>query len=110
MKKNFVFLLILSAIVLGSCNAKSAKTAGRIAKKAVDKYQKVNQNEGLRYLRMKKNFQQVENVINEYNVCSSCGGYGVVYHVDDAGYYYTDYEGNPKLYICDDCGGTGRAY
>lgn len=110
--KNFsiIIVILVSVICFSSCNGKSAKYGERAVKNLYKEYKKVNESEGVRYLKMKNRMNQLENVINEYNVCSTCGGYGVVYCVDEDGYYYTDSYGNPQLYTCDDCGGDGKAF
>ncbi|MCQ2075461.1 MAG: hypothetical protein MJZ20_00275 [Bacteroidaceae bacterium] len=106
--KNFsiIMVLLVSLVCFSSCNGKSAK----IGKSLYKELKKVNESDGVRYLKMKNRMNQLENVINEYNVCSTCGGYGVVYWVDEDGYYDTDSYGNPQIHICKDCGGDGKAF
>lgn len=111
MKKFSLLVVILAcAFCFSSCNGKSAKTTERVVKEAFQEYRKVSQNDGVRYLRTKHKLEQIDNAINQRNVCHTCDGYGVVYHIDNYGNIITDYYGNPALFTCDQCGGSGKAY
>lgn len=110
--KRFSILVACLACVFcfSSCNGKSAKTTERVVKETWQKYRKASQSDGVRYLKSKHKLEQIENAINKYNVCNTCSGWGVVYHVDNYGNLITDYYGNPKLFECEHCGGSGKAF
>lgn len=57
----------------------------------------------------------IENAADVYNetsskviTCYDCGGQGAVYYVDDYGNAETDEYGNPVLYRCPTCNGSGQ--
>lgn len=110
--KRFSLLVagLACVLCLSSCNGKTAKTTGRVVKEAWQEYRKVSQSNGVRYLKAKNKLEQIDNAINRYNVCDACDGWGVVYHVDNYGNIITDYYGNPALFTCDYCGGSGKAH
>lgn len=57
----------------------------------------------------------IETAVDVYNenvpkviTCYDCGGEGAVYYVDDYGNTETDEYGNPILYRCPTCNGSGQ--
>lgn len=109
MRKFSSVLVLFAAIALclPSCKPNQAK---RAAEQIYKEYRKVSEHDGIKYLKAKNCMRQLENVYNQINVCSACNGYGIVYHVNEYGYYETDYNGNPLLFTCDKCGGDGKSF
>lgn len=111
MKKFYVILAtIASVLCLCSCNGRTEKNAGKAVKEMYKEYRRVSKSDAIRYYKMKNNLNRIENMANEMNVCSQCGGYGIVYMVNEYGNYYTDYYGNPQVFICERCGGSGKRF
>ena len=111
MKRGYVILASIACLLsLCSCNGTTAKKTSQVVKKAYNEYRQVSKSDAIRYYKMKNNMIKVESMVNAINVCDQCGGWGIVYMVDENGYYYTDSYGNPLIYKCNQCGGSGKNF
>ena len=104
MKKTFIILLL--AIGLVSCKGSSGKKALDIGKKVYKEWKKVPQPAKSKLNREIRN-QFLERIESHQEICSSCGGYGVLCLVDEYGNPIYDYDGNLQTITCEDCGGYG---
>lgn len=107
-------MLITLSVVLFSCNAKTARKAEEFAKKTYEEYKVTREkNPGIRYKEeeLKNKLSETWNKKEEKRyvrkICGQCGGGGVCYQLDSYGNIMTDIYGNPLLFQCPVCLGSG---
>ena len=107
-------ILITLSFVLFSCNAKTARKAEELAKKTYEDYKVAREkNPGIRYKEeeLKNKLSETWNNKEEKRyvskICGQCGGGGVCYQLDSYGNIMTDIYGNPLLFQCPVCHGSG---
>ena len=113
MKKIIIIVAIACcAIVLVSCNGRTAKQGKKVVVNLYREYKAMTESDAYRYYQMQRRINTFNELRQNMSKCSTCSGYGIVYKVDDYGNYYGQYDGYgnfyPTIYECPACYGTGR--
>lgn len=110
MKKIITSVVLLAACFsFVGCNRVKPKQIEKAGKTLIKEYKAMNESEAMRYFRTVNKLQRLEDIYNSYSRCSQCDGYGVVYAVNEYGYLNCDNYGNPYVYTCPQCGGSGKS-
>ena len=105
MKRTLIFIVTIAcAICLASCNGRTAKITEKAAKELwkEGKYKILHPKPGPNTSSTIGKIRDLgEDLLTQK--CSRCGGYGYVYRLNEFGYNYVDYYGQPLVFPCPDC-------